>query len=342
MQTFKVCEPICSGGISRKIAARCFFTLLMLNAIGIFLLAQPALAQGTEVKRVIYFGGASADRTKEVHSRLVSALARNGHVAGVHFSLDAMTTLGDRSKLAEVAQRVVDTKPFAIYAGSWDAADTLRRLTTEIPIVFQAFAELNGTRFEIVKNPLSPEANLTGFTHYKNLVPKKLEYLKRSFSATKRVGFVYGIDILPSRADDYARAAKTLGIDLVFRRIDQKTLPALAAHLNGLTDDAFLIAHDDLLLYNRVAFIEQLSQVRKPLIYPEAATEKGVLMHYRATIDGEAKAAEYLSKLLRGAKIRDLAVQDPQEVDLSVNMTTLRRLGLSIPNDVLTEFRKVD
>ena len=65
-------------------------------------------------------------------------------------------------------------------------------------------------------------------------------------------------------------------------------------------------------------------------------------MHYVAVLDGEAKAAEYISKLLRGAKVRDLAVQEPQEFDFSVNVTTLRRLGLTMSRDVLARARKVE
>ena len=65
-------------------------------------------------------------------------------------------------------------------------------------------------------------------------------------------------------------------------------------------------------------------------------------MHYVPVLDGEAKAAEYISKILRGAKIKDLAVQEPQEFDLSVNVTTLKRNGLTMSRDVLSRARKVE
>ena len=65
-------------------------------------------------------------------------------------------------------------------------------------------------------------------------------------------------------------------------------------------------------------------------------------MHYVPVLDGEAKAAEYIAKLLRGAKVRDLAVQEPQEFDFSVNISTLRRNGLTMSRDVLARARKVE
>ena len=65
-------------------------------------------------------------------------------------------------------------------------------------------------------------------------------------------------------------------------------------------------------------------------------------MHYVPVMDGEAKAAEYIAKILRGAKVSDLAVQEPQEFDLSVNVTTLKRNGLTMSRDVLSRARKVE
>lgn len=303
-------------------------------------LVLPPLALGQV--RVEYLGG---DQAAAIESRRVAIeieLRARGHVAGRDFVLNGRTFEGDKTRLRALAAQIVREKPSIIYAGSWDAADELRKYTEEIPIVFAARTNLDSPVFRIVDNLRNPERNLTGFTRYVNLIPKKLQLLKEAFPSVKQVGFVYGNDIRPERQREYQDASSKLGIEMKFRRFEKGDLSNLSDKLNRLEDEVFLVAADDLLTYNRMAYVEQLARLKKPVIHPEAATDKGVLMHYVAIMDGEAKAAEYISKLLRGAKVRDLAVQEPQEFDFSVNVTTLRRNGLTMSRDVLARARKVE
>ena len=273
--------------------------------------------------------------------RITSELGKYGLIVGKDFAWATSTIEGNRERLPSESARIVSNRPTIIYAGSWDVANEMKKHTKTIPIVFAARARLESPVFRIVDNLQQPEGNITGFTRYVNLIPKKLQVLKEAFPAIRQIGFVYGIDIRPEREREYADAAKKLGFELKFRQIEKSDLPSLAEKLDRW-DDAYMIASDDLLTYNRVPYLEQLAKTKKPVIHPEEATDKGVLMHYVPVMDGEAKAAEYISKLLRGAKVRDLAVQEPQEFDLSVNVTTLKRNGLTMSRDVLSRARKVE
>src|SRR5207249_1424983 len=54
------------------------------------------------------------------------------------------------------------------------------------------------------------------------------------------------------------------------------------------------------------------------------------------------RAAEFVDKILRGAKPADIAVEQPTKFDLVVNLTTAKALGLTIARNVPVARRRSD
>jgi putative ABC transport system substrate-binding protein len=94
-----------------------------------------------------------------------------------------------------------------------------------------------------------------------------------------------------------------------------------------------------LLIPVRQHVIELALQHRLPTIARNSEWAKvGLMMVYGANNLAEFRhAAEYVDKILRGAKPGDLPIEEPRVFDLVVNLKTAQALGLTIPADVAAQ-----
>jgi putative ABC transport system substrate-binding protein len=107
--------------------------------------------------------------------------------------------------------------------------------------------------------------------------------------------------------------------------------------------DALYVCATPLVTTNRVRINTLALDMRLPTIHGFRETvEAGGLMSYGPNIpDLWRRAAEFVDKILRGAKPADLPVEQPTKFDLVVNRTTAKALGLTIPESVLLRVDEV-
>jgi putative ABC transport system substrate-binding protein len=82
---------------------------------------------------------------------------------------------------------------------------------------------------------------------------------------------------------------------------------------------------------------------RLPTIYSSREyVEAGGLMSYGPNFpDLFRRAADYVDKILRGAKPADLPVEQPTKFDLVINLTTAKVFGLKVPDKLLVAATEV-
>jgi putative tryptophan/tyrosine transport system substrate-binding protein len=117
--------------------------------------------------------------------------------------------------------------------------------------------------------------------------------------------------------------------------------PAFAAFKGGA--EALYVCTDPLILAQRARINTLALAARLPTIYgPREHVEAGGLMSYGANFpDLFRRSADFVDKILRGAKPSDLPIEQPTKFDLIINLTTAKALGLEIPPTVLARADEV-
>jgi putative tryptophan/tyrosine transport system substrate-binding protein len=216
----------------------------------------------------------------------------------------------------------------------------LRRLkaTSVIPIVFAVAADPLGTG--LVASLARPGGNVTGLSvQFTDLAGKRLELLREVVPGLRRLAIMANVDAPASVLEmgEVQAAARTLGLEVAASEIRraEDIAPAFDA-LKGRAEALYLCV-DPLLSTNRMRISILALGARLPTIAAfREFVEAGGLMSYGANFsDLYRRAADYVDKILRGAKPGDLPVEQPTKFELVINLTTAKALGLTIPEAFL-------
>jgi putative ABC transport system substrate-binding protein len=137
--------------------------------------------------------------------------------------------------------------------------------------------------------------------------------------------------------------AHTLGLEVTRSEIRRaEDIAAAVEALKGRADALYVVG-DSLVDANRISINTLALSARLPTMHiVKEAVEAGALMSYGPNFpDLYRRAADYVDKILRGAKPADLPVEQPTKFDLAINLTTARALGITIPPQLLARADEV-
>ena len=250
----------------------------------------------------------------------------------------AQKHLSCAERYAEIAAEFVRLKVDVILAGGTEVAVAAKQATSVIPIVFPTAGDPVGSL--LVASLARPGGNVTGLSLTSpELASKRLEFLREVTPGLRRLAIMANAHYPPAmrELDEVDTAAHPLGIETIALKIRQAAdiAPGFEA-LKGRAEALYVVA-ETLTVANQVRINSFALAARLPTMHlMREMLETGGLVSYGPNLaDLWRRAADFVDKILRGAKPADLPVEQPTKFDLVINLTTAKAIGLSIPESFL-------
>ena len=300
--------------------------------------ASLAKERVASVRRIGLLGSVPSDPRDPAYVALLSELRRWGYVEGKNLLL--MERSDDEHGALDAMARELTAVPVdVIVAADNFATAAARRATKTIPIVMISSGDPVGSGF--VSSLAQPGGNVTGTAFFApELKLKQLDILIEGLGAPKRLGYVIHKDhrLVPrfmARVKELQSAASSRRIELREVYVDSSSL---AETLERLVHERVegVVVEDYAAGEVSESELAALA-VKMPLIMTSPyAARAGVLFTYGVNmVDLTRKSAEYVARLLGGARPSDLPVQLPTKFEFVINLKTAESLGLQIPRALL-------
>ena len=289
--------------------------------------------QPGKVPTIGFLGGNTAAAMAQWTAAFVARLRELGWVEGRTVAIEYRWAEGSSDRLADIAAEFVRRKVDVIVTHSAEPVLAAKQATSVIPIVFGAAADPVGSG--LVASLARPGGNVTGLSvQFTDLAGKRLELLREVVPNLRRLAIMANVGapgaVLEMR--EVQAAARTLGIEATTSEI--RRVEDMAPAFEALKDraEALYVASDPLINTNRLRITTLALTARLPTVYAfREYVEAGGLMSYGANFpDLFRRAADYVDKILKGAKAGDLPVEQPTKFELVINLKTAKALGLTV------------
>ncbi len=271
-------------------------------------------------------------------SRLVTALRDAGYVAGTNLVVERRYADGKLDRLPALARELAKLEPDAIVVVGSNAARAVRDATPTIPVVF--YGNLDPVATGLVQSFARPGGNLTGVLIAADgtLAAKRLEFLKQAVPRAARVAALFPDD--PGAAiqlKEVTSAAAASGIRLLVTEVRVGDYERAFAAIATQKPDALFVAAHTYFVRDQKPIIALAAKHRLPAIYewPEQADAGGLMAYGSSLPELYRRTADYVRRILEGARPADMPVDQAATFELVVNLGTAKALGLTIPAPLL-------
>lgn len=266
-----------------------------------------------------------------------------GYAEGRNITIESRFAAGQPGRLRDIASELVGLGVDVIVASGTLPTRAAREVTSTIPIVMVGVGDAVGAG--LVKSLPRPGGNITGQSFLgSELAAKGLDVLTETFPRARHLAVLFNPDIAPEsttfRPVDEVARAKGVTLRAVALRRPEDLSSGLAA-LKRDRPQALLVFALTIDEVKRI--VDFASQNRLPALYTfrEAVDAGGLISLGPNRIELWRGAANYVDRVLKGAKPGELPVEQPTTFELVINLRTAKALGLTIPASVLARADRV-
>jgi putative ABC transport system substrate-binding protein len=294
--------------------------------------------QGGKLTTIGLLGSGTAAAQNQWTAAFVQRMGELGWSEGRNLAIEYRWAEGHTERLPELANELVRLRVDVIVTHNTPPPLAAKRATSTIPIVFATSGDPVGTG--IVASLARPGGNVTGLSSQQpETAGKRVELLRELIPGLRRLAILADVDNPFTTLDvaEVQQAARTVGVEVdTFQvRRAEEIAPAFEAFQSRV--QALYVLPVPLLFANRVRINTFAVAARLPTMHGgRELVEAGGLMSYGPNWPHMwSRAADLVDKILRGAKPGEIPVEQPTKFDLTINLSTAKALGLTIPESFL-------
>jgi putative ABC transport system substrate-binding protein len=303
--------------------------------------------QAQQTKKIPRIGwlSASSSAAEFPEKQALEGLHALRWIDGKNVLIEYRHAAGNLERLAQMASELVALNVDVILTFSAGVAIT-KRATSTIPLVVQTSQD--PVRAGFIASLARPGGNLTGVTFLTDeLSGKRLDLLKETLPKIARAAIVWEPAHVDNEFKGMQAAAPGLGVQLdsveVQRPVRRDEVEKLIQTVLDRNADALVLAPSGFTIANRKQIIERAARHRLPTLSAwRIFAEDGAILTYGPEISAMAKrVANYVDRVLKGAKPADLPVEQPTKFELVANLKSAKQIGVTIPPNLLARADKV-
>jgi putative ABC transport system substrate-binding protein len=268
----------------------------------------------------------------------IQQLRQHGYVEGQNLVVEIRSAEGRPERLAALAAKLAHLGVDVIVAATNREILAAKQATSVIPIVMLGSHDAVGVG--LVRSLARPGGNVTGMdTLAPDMGAKRLELLREILPKASRVAVLHnpGDPAMRIQLKHTQDAAQMLGLAIRPAEVQRpEDFERVFAALLQERPDGLLLFTNAFMFAFRQRIVEFAVAHRVPAIYEfKEFAQLGGLVSYGASLRYlNVKAADFVARILRGARPAELPVEHPTEFELVINLKTAKALGLSIPESV--------
>jgi putative tryptophan/tyrosine transport system substrate-binding protein len=301
--------------------------------------AWPAVARAQRPEQIRRIGvltqGSIVSHPTPPFRALLDALQQAGWDEGRNLKVDWRFSEGSAEVLPRLANELVELRVELIITAPTEPTLAAKQATSTIPIVFVQVAD--PVRSGVVTNLARPGANVTGMSALAtDIAGKRLALIKEALPNTKLISVLWN---RPSKGaalilDEFLIAGRQLGIELEDVGVDKAEEIEAALRIAVDKRSSLVAVIDDPVLQGHIETVIRIAEgLKLPLVSQSAPyARRGGLMAYGPDLNElYRRGAEYVNRILMGAKPANLPVQQPDKFNLILNLKTAKALGIEFP-----------